>query len=233
MDFLGGALPNVMFIIGILAIGLGLGIELKLVPLNKEIDRTGRIGAMVVGTILVASSMVIYLNPSLTNRSQATPTTANSALAPVVATPVNSGQVVAEAATALPSAVATPASLPTEAPVATDVPTVMPTAVPSAVPSATPAPTATQIPTAVPPTQVPTAVPPTQVPSVTVPDVHDLSEKEAQEILSSAGLQASKVKQCKGPDQGDSKARKNRILCQNPPAKAAVLRGTTVEYVLR
>jgi hypothetical protein len=52
MDFLGGALPNVMFIIGILAIGLGLGIELKLVPLNKEIDRTGRIGAMVVGTVL-------------------------------------------------------------------------------------------------------------------------------------------------------------------------------------
>jgi hypothetical protein len=28
MEFLGGALPNVMFIIGILAIGLGLGIEL-------------------------------------------------------------------------------------------------------------------------------------------------------------------------------------------------------------
>ena len=43
MEFLGGALPNVMFIIGILAIGLGLGIELKLVALNKEIDKTGRI----------------------------------------------------------------------------------------------------------------------------------------------------------------------------------------------
>ena len=40
MEFLGGALPNVMFIIGILAIGLGLGIELKLVALNKEIDKT-------------------------------------------------------------------------------------------------------------------------------------------------------------------------------------------------
>ena len=211
MDFLGGALPNVMFIIGILAIGLGLGIELKLVPLNKEIDRTGRIGAMVVGTILVASSMVIYLNPSLTNRSQATPTTANSALAPV-------------AATALPSAVATPASLPTETPVPTDMPTVEPTVVPSVVPSATPAPTATQ---------TPTTAPPTQVPNVTVPDVLNLSEKEAQDMLNTAGLQASKVKQCNGQDQSDSKTRKNHILCQNPPANVAVPYGTTVEYVLR
>jgi hypothetical protein len=46
-----------MFIVGVLAIGLGLGIELKLVPLSKEIDKTGRIGAMVVGTILVAASL--------------------------------------------------------------------------------------------------------------------------------------------------------------------------------
>lgn len=43
MEFLGGALPNVMFIIGILAIGLGLGIELKLVALNKEITRPGEL----------------------------------------------------------------------------------------------------------------------------------------------------------------------------------------------
>jgi hypothetical protein len=232
MGFLGGALPNVMFIIGMLAIGLGLGIELKLVPLNKEIDRTGRIGAMVVGTVLVASSLFIYLNPSLTNPGQVTPTTANSALAPVVATPVNRAQVVTETATALPSAIATPISLPTETPVPTDVPTV----IPSAVPSATPAPTATQVPSATPAptaTQIPTAVPPTQVPSVTVPDLHNLSEKEGQEMLTTAGLQASKVKECNGEDQGDSKARKNRVLCQNPPANAAVPHGTTVEYVLR
>jgi hypothetical protein len=85
MEFLGGALPNVMFIIGILAIGLGLGIELKLVALNKEIDKTGRIGAIVVGALLVAASLYIYLNPGLTNRNQAASATANAALAPTLA----------------------------------------------------------------------------------------------------------------------------------------------------
>jgi hypothetical protein len=220
MDFLGGALPNVMFIIGILAIGLGLGIELKLVPLNKEIDKTGRIGAMVVGAILVASSLFIYLNPSLINRNQASPTTANATLTPVVAAPANNAQAVAETPSVMPTAVPTPASLPTAALVATEAPTV----VASAIPTATPMPAATPI---------PTAVPPTQAPSVNVPDLHDLSENEAQDTLNVAGLQASKVDQCKGPDQGDSRAKKHRVLCQNPAANATVPLGTTVEYVLR
>ena len=65
MNFLGGSLPNIMFIIGMLSMGLGLGIELKLVPLSKEIDRTGRIGAMVVGAILVAGSLYIYLGSTV------------------------------------------------------------------------------------------------------------------------------------------------------------------------
>jgi uncharacterized membrane protein YczE len=59
MDLLGTALPNVMFIVGILAIGLGLGIELKIISLNKEIDKTGRIGALVVGIILIGVSITI------------------------------------------------------------------------------------------------------------------------------------------------------------------------------
>src|SRR5215207_7700523 len=80
MEFLGGALPNVMFIIGVVAIGLGLGIELKLVALNKEIDKTGRIGAIVVGVLLVATSLFIYLNPALTSRSQASSAIPNAAL---------------------------------------------------------------------------------------------------------------------------------------------------------
>ena len=85
MEFLGGALPNVMFIIGIVSIGLGLGIELKLVALNKEIDKTGRIGAIAVGTLLVAASLVLYLNPALTNRNPPPSVTANAALAPAAA----------------------------------------------------------------------------------------------------------------------------------------------------
>src|SRR5207253_10478061 len=50
--------------------------------LSKEIDKTGRIGAMVVGTILVAASLYIYLNPALTAGNQAAPTTVSAALAP-------------------------------------------------------------------------------------------------------------------------------------------------------
>jgi len=220
MNFLGGSLPNVMFIIGVLAIGLGLGIELKLVPLSKEIDKTGRIGAMVVGTILVAASLYIYLNPALTAGNQAAPTAVSAALAPAIGVPTNSPQAVAALPTVMPPDVPTAASLPT----VTLVPSEAPTAVPSAVPSATPVPTATA---------VPTAIPPTPVPSVTVPDVHGLSEKEAQDALTQAGLHARTVDTCTGSDRGDSKAKKHRVQCQNPAAKAAVPLGTTVEFVLQ
>jgi PASTA domain-containing protein len=120
MEFLGGALPNVMFIIGILAIGLGLGIELKLVALNKEIDRIGRIGAIVVGVLLVAASLFIYLNPALTNRNQATSATANAALA---SAPANSAPAQL-AATAAPAVAAV--AVPLEAATATLVPTAVP-----------------------------------------------------------------------------------------------------------
>ena len=219
MNFLGGSLPNIMFIIGILAIGLGLGIELKLVPLSKEIDRIGRIGAMVVGAILVAGSLYIYLNPALTSANQPTPATANGALAPVQPAPTTNAQLIA-APTAVPPAVPTAANLPAAAPVPNEAPTV----VPSVAPSAMPAPTATLL---------PTAVPPTPIPAVPVPDVHGLSEKEAQDMLSNIGLQAHKVDECAGSDQGDPKAKKHRVQCQNPAANAAVPIGTTVEYVMR
>ena len=52
-------------------------------------------------------------------------------------------------------------------------------------------------------------------------------------MLSNVGLQARKVDQCNGSDQGDPKAKKNRIQCQNPAANATVPLGTTVEYVLQ
>jgi hypothetical protein len=126
MEFLGGALPNVMFIIGILAIGLGLGIELKLVALNKEIDKTGRIGAMAIGVLLVAASLFMYLNPALTNRNQASSATANTALAPASAnsTPVQ----LASTAAPVVAAIAAPPEAATATPIPTAVP---PTATPS------------------------------------------------------------------------------------------------------
>jgi hypothetical protein len=207
-----------MFIIGVLAIGLGLGIELKLVPLGKEIDKTGRIGAMVVGAILVAASLYIYLNPALTSSTATTPATANGALVPVQAPPATNAQLIAAAPTIVPPTDPTAASLPTTAP------SEPPTVVSLVAPSATPEPTATPI---------PTAVQPTPIPPVTVPDLHGLSEKEAQDTLSNIGLKARKVDQCAGSDQGDAKAKKHRIRCQNPAANAAVPLGTTVEYVVQ
>ena len=217
MEFLGGALPNIMFIIGILAIGLGLGIELKLVALNKEIDKTGRIGAIVVGVLLVAASLFIYLNPALTNRNQASSATASSALVPASAQPL---------ATAAPvvAAIAAPPETPTAliVPTATPVPTDMPTATP--VP--TDAPTATPVPTVVPPTVM-------AVPMVKVPDLHDQDDKAAQRKLKDAGLTPKKVDMCKGADQGERNVKKGRVQCQDPAAEAEVPLGTTVEYVLR
>ncbi|HJZ48952.1 MAG TPA: PASTA domain-containing protein [Roseiflexaceae bacterium] len=206
MDLLGGALPNVMFIIGILAIGLGLGIELKLVPLNKEIDKTGRVGAIVVGTLLVVASVFIYLNPGLVNRNQASSTTTNAALAPA-----------ATQATSAPAQVSAPTAtvVPTEAPTATPVPSAIPTEAPTAMPA----------PTAVPPTATP-------VPGVLVPNLHDMDEKAAQRKLKDAGLAAKKVDACSGTDQGDQKVRKGHVVCQNPAPDQPVAPGSTVEYVL-
>ncbi len=205
MEFLGGALPNVMFIIGILAIGLGLGIELKLVALNKEIDKTGRIGAIIIGSVLVAASLFIYLNPALTNHNLASSATANAALAPA---PANSAPTqLAPTAAPVVAAIAAPP----EAPTATLVPA--------------DAPTAPLAPTAVPPATV--------VPMIVVPDVHGLDDKGAQDKLTAVGLKFSKVDQCNGPDKGDPKAKKHRIVCQNPAAESKVLPDIVVEYVIR
>ena len=209
MDFLGGALTNVMFIICILAIGLGLGIELKLVALNKEIDKTGRIGAIIIGVLLIAASLFIYLNPGLTNRNQSSsaPATANNTpaqLAPTAAPAV--------------AAIAAPAEVPTASAVPTDMPT--------ATPVPTESPTATPVPTAVPPTAM-------AVPMVKVPDLHDQDDKAAQRKLKDAGLTAKKVDTCNGADQGERNVKKGRVQCQNPAAGSDVPLGTTVEYVIR
>jgi hypothetical protein len=213
MDFLGGALPNVMFIVGILAVGLGLGIELKLVPLNKEINRTGRVGAFVVGLALIAISIVMYANPSLLKRDQP----ASTAVSAAQVTPAQ-GQTSATtppAPTGAPAATAAPAQAalaPAETPTATSVP------------SATPVPTATRVR----PTPTPTAVP-----KVEVPDLHGLSEKDIKRKLEDANLTVGQRKdQCEGPDQGDPKAKKGHVVCQNPAPKQRVAPGTAVDYVI-
>lgn len=66
MDFIGGALPNVMFLIGIIAIGIGLGIEFKIVEIKGDLSRNGRIGAFSIGAILITISILLYLRPAQT-----------------------------------------------------------------------------------------------------------------------------------------------------------------------
>jgi len=221
MEFLGGALPNVMFIIGILAIGLGLGIELKLVALNKEIDKTGRIGAILVGSLLVAASLFIYLNPGLTNRNQATSAAANAALA---ATSANSAPAPL-GATAAPAVAAIAAPL--EAPTAPAAPTaiVAPTDTPTATVAPTDAPTATPAPSPAPPTA-------TAAPMVKVPDLRGLDEKGALQKLKEAGLTPKKTEKCSSADQAVPNAKKGHVQCQNPAANRPVAPGSIVVYVL-
>lgn len=69
MDFIGGALPNVMFLIGVIAIGIGLGLEFKIIEVKNGLSRGGRIGAAVVGVVLVATSIALYLRPAQTASS--------------------------------------------------------------------------------------------------------------------------------------------------------------------
>ena len=205
MDLLGAALPNIMFIVGILAVGLGLGIELKVVSLNKEIDKRGRVGAFVAGLVLISVSVVMYLNPSAADRGQQAQADVNqSAAAPALSQ---------AAATAAPpteppapiQAAATAAPPPTEMP--------LPTPVPTAVPTLTPVPTATVV-------------------TVPVPDLHDMDDKAVQRALVAAGLKPQKAETCTGADTVEPKPKKGRVQCQNPPAGQAVVAGTTVEYVL-
>ncbi len=90
MDFIGGALPNVMFIVGIIAIGIGLGLEFKIIEIQGQLDRTGRITVLVVGTILIITSVVLYIHPIFTAARPAAPATAVAQSSPVTA---NSGVV--------------------------------------------------------------------------------------------------------------------------------------------
>jgi hypothetical protein len=125
MDLLGAALPNIMFIVGILAVGLGLGIELKVVSLNKEIDKKGRVGAFVAGIVLISVSVMMYLNPSLADRTQEASIGAQQAVA---AQAPNQAAATAAPPTEAPAPVqaAATAAPPTPAPIATEMATLTP-----------------------------------------------------------------------------------------------------------
>lgn len=74
MDFLTGALPNVMFIAGLIAIGLALGIEFKIVEVKGDLSRHGRLSAFGVGLALIATSVVLYTRPATLQPGSGAPT---------------------------------------------------------------------------------------------------------------------------------------------------------------
>ena len=91
MDFVTGALPNVMFIVGIIAIGVALGIEFKIVEVKGQLSKAGRISTFAVGSVLILTSIYLYTRPAHQTAAApaatpgipivVTPATVNAALA--------------------------------------------------------------------------------------------------------------------------------------------------------
>lgn len=127
MDFLGVALPNIMFIVGIIAIGLGLGIEFKLVEIKSELSKGGRIGAFSIGAVLIATSIFLYTRSTPAANPAAVPTgqTASAQPSPDTA-----------ASPAAPTEISPPTPTPPSEPAAATAPPVEPTSAPPSDPLA-------------------------------------------------------------------------------------------------
>ena len=184
MDFIGGALPNVMFLIGVIAVGIGLGLEFKIIEIRNGLSRGGRISAGLVGVALITTSIALYLLPAPTTSSPpATPTTVTAAGVPAP----------------------TPGTLASQ---------VIPTATPTSAPTATP-------------TTVPTAV---------VPDIRNMTPKDAAKKLEQVGLRIGEPQpSCASLGVSNDlviNAKKDRIICQGVAPGASVPQQSVITYVL-
>ena len=213
MDFVTGALPNVMFIAGLIAIGIGLGIEFKIVEIKGELSKQGRIGAIGIGAVLVLVSVYLYTRPPQT--ASAPPTAPGAQPSVVQANVVSAPQLApTHAAPAQAAATAVPPTATAAPPTATSAP---PTAAVRA--------TATSVP--------PTA---TAVPGVNVPDIRGQNTKDAQKTLEALGLRLGEQRQrCEdigASDESARKLKKDQIRCQSPAPGADAAPNTPVLYVL-
>lgn len=115
MDLIGGALPNVIFVVGIIAVGIGLGIEFKIIEIKAELTQQGRIVALTMGLLLIGVSLFLYTRPMQTaaipgvlaqplvpNQVATAAPTASQAIAPAVATALPTAMPQAPSATPLP-----------------------------------------------------------------------------------------------------------------------------------
>jgi PASTA domain len=235
MDFITGALPNVMFIAGLIAMGLGLGIEFKIVEIKGELSKAGRLGAMATGAVLMIISIYLYTRPPQTVPLPRTVAGAPPAVAQANAGGTGSAPQAARVpmdATALAPKTATsaPPTVTVVSPTATPVPP-RPTVVP---PTATPMPpTATRLPPTArrPPTA--TAAP-TAVPGVRVPDIRGQNVRDAQKTLVAAGLRLDERRErCAdiGASDAGRKLKKGQIRCQSPAPGSVAAPNTLVLVV--
>jgi PASTA domain-containing protein len=228
MDFVNGSLPNLMFIAGLMAIGIGLGIEFKIIEVKGELSKNARIGACALGGFLILASIFFYARPLLTATAPAAspqPTVVQAAA--ILAAP--GGPQVGAPALASAAAVS-----PTVPPTNTPVP---PTATPEPThtpvpPTATPEPTASPEPTATP--EPPTVTP--EPAGVAVPDIRGQESKDAKRTLEGLELQLGEKKdKCEDIGvRGDDvrKVKKGRITCQSPLPGSLVPMQTQIVYVL-
>jgi hypothetical protein len=249
MDFITGALPNVMFIAGLIAMGIGLGMEFKIVEVKGELSKQGRMGAIAIGAVLVMASVYLYTRPPQTANKGIPGTTpapgvvqANAGAplglsqgAPTQAAPLQ------VAASPMPAtATSVPPSATAVVPTATTVPpsatAVSPTAT-AVLPRATSVPPiATTVPataTSVPPTKSPI---PTAAAGVKVPDIRGQSLKDAQQLLAKAGLRLGEARErCEdiGGSEAGGKLKKGQVRCQSPAPGSVVAPNTLVQFVLR
>lgn len=212
-EFVKGSLPNIMFIGGLIAIGLGLGIEFKIVEVKGQLTRSGRFGAIGVGVILIAVSVFLYIRPLETASvppAPAQPEIVQANLAP--AAPVTQS---------LPE----PTEQPASAPVAEEQPQAAPPVASPDVP--------------VEPSQPPPAADGSSntVPSgVTVPDLRDMNVKEAEKLLRVLGLQLGQpyatCDQIQASDAAAVRVKKGHIVCQSALPASLIPPGSTIDYVV-
>jgi hypothetical protein len=229
MDFINASLPNLMFIAGLLALGIGLGIEFKVIEIKGELSKNARIGACALGGFLILTSIFFYARPLLTASAPtavAQPTAVQAAIG--IAAP-GQGQLADPSVVAAAASPSMPATHTTVPPSATPEPTATP--IPA---SATPEPTATPIPPTL--TPEPSVTPEPIVSGVAVPDIRGQEPKDARKVLEPLGLQLEEKKgKCADIGVSDDevrKVKKGRISCQAPLPGSLVSVETHIVYVL-
>ncbi len=208
-EFVKGSLPNIMFIGGLIAIGLGLGIEFKIVEVKGQLTRGSRFGAIAVGAILIAVSVFLYIRPLETASTPPVPIQPDVVQANLT--------VVDPGSQPLPEITEQLVSAPAAENQAQAIPTVAPLG-----PSQ--------------PLEAAAVLSNTVTSGVTVPDLRDMNVKEAEKLLSVLGLQLGQsyatCDQIQASDAAAVRVKKGHIVCQSALPASLIPPGSTIDYVV-